>query len=192
VIDDLDLLHPADRSGWRQWLETHHDSARGCWVVLPKRGGVGVAYAEAVEEALCFGWIDGRTRPQDDLYRRQHFAPRKKGGNWARSNKERVERLEAAGLMTNAGRAVIEAAKADGSWNALDDVEALVVPDDLAAALATNPQAQSTFEAFAPSTKQLYLWWVKSAKRPETRAARITDTVWLVERGIKQPRRVAQ
>ena len=161
-------------------------------MVVAKLGHDGVAYAEAVEEALCFGWIDGRTRPLDGFHTRQHFSPRKKGGTWARSNKERVERLETAGLMTEAGWAVIDAAQADGSWNALDEIEAMVVPDDLATALAASPQAATAFEGFAPSAKQAYLWWIKTAKRPETRSQRISDTVWLVERGIKQPRRVRQ
>lgn len=192
MIDDHELIQPADRSAWREWLHAHHETAKGCWVVVAKLGHDGVAYAEAVEEALCFGWIDGRTRPLDGFHTRQHFSPRKKGGTWARSNKERVERLETAGLMTEAGWAVIDAAQADGSWNALDEIEAMVVPDDLATALAASPQAATAFEGFAPSAKQAYLWWIKTAKRPETRSQRISDTVWLVERGIKQPRRVRQ
>jgi uncharacterized protein YdeI (YjbR/CyaY-like superfamily) len=192
VIHDNPQVQPVDRSEWRAWLAEHHADARGCWVILPKRGHDGVGYAEAVEEALCFGWIDGRTQPFDEGHTRQHFAPRKKGGTWARSNKERVERLEAAGLMTDAGRAVIESAKADGSWDALNSVDDMVIPEDLAAALSENPAARTNYDAFSASVKKAYLWWIESAKRPETRAQRVSDSVWLLERGIREPKRVGQ
>lgn len=192
MIHEHPQVQPADRGEWRAWLAGHHASARGCWVLLSKRGHAGVGYAEAVEEALCFGWIDGRTRPLDDGHTRQHFAPRKKGGTWAQSNKERVERLEAGGLMTDAGRAVIAAAKTDGSWDALTSIDAMAVPDDLAAAMTANPAAAANYDAFSASTKKAFLWWIESAKRPQTRAQRVADSVWLLERGIKEPRRVGQ
>jgi uncharacterized protein YdeI (YjbR/CyaY-like superfamily) len=98
-----------------------------------------------------------------------------------------VERLEREGRMTEAGRRVIQAARLDGSWNALDEIDAMVVPDDLRRALADNPTALNTFESFSPSVRRAFLWWIKSAKRPETRARRIDSTVWLAERGIRSP-----
>ncbi len=180
-----------DRASWRAWLAKHHTTSRGCWLLVSRvvSSVPSPTYEEAVEEALCFGWIDGRMQPLDDQRFRQHFAPRRRGGTWARSNRERVARLEADGLMTDAGRRVIDAAKADGTWSALDEIEALVVPEDLLAALADNPTAEAAFKAFNPSVQRAYLWWIKSAKRPETRQQRIEDTVWLAERDIREPRR---
>jgi uncharacterized protein YdeI (YjbR/CyaY-like superfamily) len=188
-FESLEALEDLDRARWRAWLATHHDDRPGVFVVLPRRGGGPITYDEAVEEALCFGWIDGRVQPIDDTRVRQHFAPRRPGGTWARSNKERIERLERVGLMTDAGRRLVDAAKRDGSWNALDDIDALVVPADLAAALDANPAAATQFDGFSASVRRAYLWWIKSAKRPETRARRVADTVWSAERGIREPGR---
>jgi uncharacterized protein YdeI (YjbR/CyaY-like superfamily) len=188
-LDDLDELADVDRAGWRAWLAAHHADRPGVLLVLPRRGPASLSYEDAVEEALCFGWIDGRVQPIDEHRVRQHFAPRRPGGTWARSNKERVERLERAGLMTQAGRRVVEAARLDGSWQALDEIEAIRVPDDLVAALAENATATAHFEAFSPSVRRGFLWWIKTARRPETRARRIADTVWLAERGIREPGR---
>jgi uncharacterized protein YdeI (YjbR/CyaY-like superfamily) len=188
-FDSLDELVNVDRAAWRAWLAAHHADRPGVLLVLPRRGAARMTYDDAVEEALCFGWIDGRVQPIDEHRVRQHFAPRRPGGTWARSNKARVEALERAGLMTEAGRRVVEAARRDGSWQALDEIDAQVVPDDLAAALAGNPKAAAQFEAFSPSVRRGYLWWIKSAKRPATRAQRIEDTAWLAERGIREPGR---
>jgi uncharacterized protein YdeI (YjbR/CyaY-like superfamily) len=185
----LDELADVDRQGWRDWLSAHHADRPGIFLVLPRRGRGRLTYDEAVEEALCFGWIDGRVQPIDDQRVRQHFAPRRPGGTWARSNKERVERLEREGRMTPAGRRVVETAQRDGSWNALDDIEALMIPPDLAAALRHNAAAAGRFEAFSPSVRRAFLWWIKSARRPETRARRIADTVWSAEHGIREPGR---
>jgi uncharacterized protein YdeI (YjbR/CyaY-like superfamily) len=126
-----------------------------------------------VEEALCVGWVDATGRTLDDERGIQWFAPRRPKSGWARSNKERVARLEAAGLMLPAGLAAIEQAKQNGMWTLLDDVENLVVPDDLAAALATSPPAAENWEAFSKSARRAMLEWVVQAKRPETRADRI-------------------
>jgi uncharacterized protein YdeI (YjbR/CyaY-like superfamily) len=191
TLEDLPLLDVADREGWRRWLEEHHGRAQGVRLILARRAGndAVLTYEAAVEEALCFGWIDGRQQPHDDRHVRQHFAPRRQGGTWARSNRERVERLEREGRMTEAGLRVVEAARRDGSWSFLEDVENLVVPDDLAAALAGDPEAGECFSAFSPSVRRAYLGWIKEARRPATRASRIADTVWLAHRGIREPHR---
>lgn len=191
AFDDLEVVTAPDRAAWRRWLAANHVSSPGAFLLLARRRAEGgaVSYDEAVEEALCVGWIDGRQVPVDARLVRQHFAPRRPGGTWARSNKERVERLEAAGLMTDAGRRVIEQAKADGSWMLLDDLEAEGVPDDLAAALAANPAAGAKFAAFSPSARRAFLWWIRTARRPETRASRIADTAWCAEQGIREPRK---
>ena len=192
ALDALEVVAAPDRATWRAWLAANHATSPGALLQLARRLGSAatcVSYDEAVEEALCFGWIDGRQLPGDESLVRQHFAPRRPGGTWARTNKERVERLEREGRMTEVGRRVIAAAMADGSWAALDEVDAQVVPDDLAVALAANADGGAQFAAFSPSVRRGFLWWIKSAKRPATRQQRVEDTVWLAAQGIREPRR---
>jgi uncharacterized protein YdeI (YjbR/CyaY-like superfamily) len=172
-------VHPADRRQWREWLAAHHDRSPGVWLVSHKAGSgkPSLTYDEAVEEALCFGWIDSRRVSLDAERSRQYFSPRRPGSPWSAPNKRRLARLIEQGLMTPAGLAKIEAAKRDGSWTAYDAVEALHVPPDLAAALAADPAARDRFDAFGRSVKKALLWWVASAKRPETRARRVAEIV---------------
>jgi uncharacterized protein YdeI (YjbR/CyaY-like superfamily) len=174
-----EVFAPRRRADWRRWLEGRPDRTEGVWVVYPKRSSPveGPTYDDLVEEALCFGWIDAVTRRADDDRMLQWFAPRRRGGVWAASNKERVERLTAEGLMTDRGQEVIDAAKADGSWSQYADAEAMVVHPDLDQSLASAPGAREAYDALAPSHKKQYLWWVYEAKRPETRAKRITEIV---------------
>jgi uncharacterized protein YdeI (YjbR/CyaY-like superfamily) len=136
-----------------------------------------------VEEALCFGWIDSKGRRLDERRTMLLMTPRKPGSGWSRPNKERLERLFAAGVMEPAGIAVVEAAKADGSWTALDDIESLVEPDDLRAALDTAPAARTSWDGFPRSVKRATLEWIAGAKRPQTRAKRVEETVRLAARG---------
>ncbi len=177
----LPLVYVPDRQAWRAWLEEHHATARGVWLVYYKKGSgrPRVAHADAVEEALCVGWIDSRANALDTERSTQLFSPRKPHSPWSRLNKRRVEQLTAAGLMRPAGLAVVAAAKADGSWSAYDATEDLTVPGDLAAALAAASTAKAHFDAFPPSSKKNILWWIASAKRPETRAKRVAETVRL-------------
>jgi uncharacterized protein YdeI (YjbR/CyaY-like superfamily) len=183
----MQTMEVADRAGWRRWLRSHHASSTGVWVLVRKKGGKrpGVTYEEVVEEGLCFGWIDSRANPVDEDRYRLTMTPRKPGSVWAATNKERVARLTAAGRMTAAGLAVVEAAKADGSWDALSGVDALEVPEDLAAALAADPAAARHFEAFPPSSKKMILYWIASAKRPQTRARRVEETVRLAAENLR-------
>jgi uncharacterized protein YdeI (YjbR/CyaY-like superfamily) len=177
----LEELQPENRAAWRAWLAEHHGSSPGVWLIWHKKGTrrQGITLDEAVEEALCFGWIDSRLRPLTDGRSALRFTPRKPNSIWSRRNKQRVAALAAAGLMTDAGRRVVAAAKQDGSWDALDAVEDLRVPDDLALALAGNPAAEANFQAFTPSARKVALWWITSAKRPQTRARRVAETVRL-------------
>jgi uncharacterized protein YdeI (YjbR/CyaY-like superfamily) len=138
-----------------------------------------------VQEALCFGWIDGRRKVLDPEHTGLLVTPRKAGSTWAASNKTRVDQLIAAGRMTPAGLAKVEAAKRDGSWTLLDDIDALKIPDDLRAALARNPSARRHFEAFPSSAKKMILFWIISAKRPETRQRRIIETVALAAENLR-------
>jgi uncharacterized protein YdeI (YjbR/CyaY-like superfamily) len=138
---------------------------------------------EAVEEALCFGWVDSVVNRVDEDRMVQWFAPRRPKSTWARTNKERVARLEAAGLMTETGRAAVETARANGSWDSLNAVDALIVPDDLAAALAARPGAREHFDADQASVRKMALGWIYQAKRPATRAAHVEQIAALAERG---------
>jgi uncharacterized protein YdeI (YjbR/CyaY-like superfamily) len=146
-------------------------------------GRTGLTYDEAVEEALCFGWIDGRAGKLDDRRTMIWFSPRKRGSGWARTNKVRVERLLAEGLMAAPGLALIEEARRDGSWTRLDAVEDLAVPDDLAAAFAGQPGSRERWDGFPRSVRRAALEWIVQAKRPETRARRVTETAQMAARG---------
>jgi len=178
-LDHLPRVEPASRAEFRKWLQANADSSAGIWLAVGKKGNrvTTLFYDDAVEEALCFGWIDSTVRRLDEDRYWQLYTPRKSGSIWARSNKARVKRLAAEGLMTPAGLAVIERAKADGSWMLLDDAEALIVPEDLSAALASTPRAADGFAALPASTRSQLIYWVTSAKRPDTRANRIAETV---------------
>jgi uncharacterized protein YdeI (YjbR/CyaY-like superfamily) len=172
---DAPLVHADDRETWRAWLAANHAAARGAWLVTwrPRSGRTSLDYEAAIEEALCFGWVDSTAGRYDDDRGKLYFAPRKGRSVWAASNKARVERLIAAGRMAPGGLAAIERAKANGDWTILDSVERLEVPPDLAAALAAAPEAAAHFAAFPPSARKMLLGWVATAVRPATRAARI-------------------
>ena len=174
VLPD-DAVQADTRKAWRAWLTRHHAQAEGIWLVMWKKasGRARLSYAEAVEEALCFGWIDSRPNTLDGDRSLLRFAPRKAGTGWSRLNKQRVEQAMADGRMATAGRAKVDAAKADGSWSALDAVEALEIPPDLREALHARGPAAANFEAFPRSVKRSILEWIGSAKRAATRAERI-------------------
>ncbi len=177
ALDDALRVHADDRATWRAWLEANHANADGAWLVTwrPSSGRGSLDYEAAVEEALCFGWIDSTAHRLDDDRGEQYFAPRKTRSPWAATNKARVERLIREGRMAPAGVAAIELAKANGSWEVLDSVERLEVPADLAEALGARPPADVNFSAFPPSARKMQLAWVALAMRPETRAARIAQ-----------------
>ncbi|MBD3882434.1 YdeI/OmpD-associated family protein [Phormidium tenue FACHB-886] len=177
-------IHPETRAEWRSWLEQHHKRNEGIWLISYKKttGKPRFDYDEAVEEALCFGWIDSKPNKLDEERSLLWFAPRKRRTGWSKLNKERVERLLQQGLVMPAGLAKVEAAKADGSWNALDAVEALEIPADLEQALSADAAAKQNFEAFPKSVKRGILEWIASAKKPETRARRVEETAQLAAR----------
>ncbi|NUU17293.1 hypothetical protein HP550_08520 [Cellulomonas humilata] len=184
-MDDAPRVQPESIEEWREWLRAHHDTVPGAWLVSWKSatGRPTLSYERAVEEALCVGWIDATSKTLDDERRMLWFTRRKPGSGWARTNKERIVRLEAEGRMTPAGRAVIDAAKADGSWTLLDDVENLVIPDDLAAAFDRYPGSREQFDAFPPSARRAILGWIVQAKRAPTRAARLEESARLAAEG---------
>jgi uncharacterized protein YdeI (YjbR/CyaY-like superfamily) len=172
------------RIQWRAWLAANHRQLDGIWLVTYKKatGRKHLPNADVVEEALCFGWIDSKPRALDDERSMLWLAPRKAGTNWSGINRERVARMIAEGRMTAAGQAKVDVAKADGSFSALEAVDALTIPDDLATAFRRQKGAAANFDAFPKSTKKGILEWIQIAKRPETRAARILETATLAAR----------
>ena len=175
-------LSVKDRKSWRAWLAKNHAKQKEIWVVFYKKhtGKPTILYEDAVQEALCFGWIDSIVRRLDEERYIQLFTPRKKGGNWSDLNKRRVKKLIEQGLMTEAGLRKIGEAKKDGSWKNLDAVEKLKVPADLVKALSADKKAKDNFAALSPSRKKAFLYWIGSAKREATRTNRIAGTVRLV------------
>jgi uncharacterized protein YdeI (YjbR/CyaY-like superfamily) len=185
MSDAYEQVEVTSRAAWRDWLAAHHGDAPGAWVVTYKKaeGDRYVPYEALVEEALCFGWIDSKGRRLDERRSMLLMTPRKPGSGWSRPNKERLERLFADNRMEPAGIALVEAAKADGSWTALDDIENLVEPDDLRAALDASPAARASWDGFPRSAKRAILEWIAGAKRPQTRAKRVEETATLAARG---------
>lgn len=184
------MVQPKDRAAWRAWLIAHHATARGVWLVTYRTssGRPRLAYDAAVEEALCVGWIDSTGGTLDAERGLLWFAPRSPRSGWAGSNKARIERLRAAGLMLPAGLATVAEAKRRGTWTLLDDAEALVVSPDLADALDTQPLARSNWDATSPSSRRTWLGWIAQARRPETRARRIAETARLAALGQLESR----
>lgn len=182
---DHPIYHPPDRAAWRAWLEVNHGSVRGVWVATWRResGLDGLPYVEVVEEALCFGWIDSTVNVLDEDRRLQLVTPRRPKSPWTRLNRQRVADLEARGLLTDASRRAVEAARANGWWTIADPVEDLLEPDELAAALDASPAARSAWDGFPPSARKQMLWWVVSAARPDTRARRIATIAAEAEKG---------
>lgn len=175
------------RAEWREWLQSNDGTAPGVWLVTYKKdsGEPHLAYGEAVEEALCFGWVDSLPRKLDEKRSMLLVTPRKDGSSWSKLNKERAERLIAEGRMAPAGQAKVDGAKRDGAWDRLNEVEALTVPADLAEAFKSDRRAEAHFKAFPPSSRRGILEWILNAKRPETRAKRIGETVRLARQNIK-------
>ena len=179
ILDRLPSVEARNRAAWRAWLRRHHRTAPGAWLVYHKKHSdtPSVTYEEAVQEALCYGWIDSLVRALDRDRYRQLFTPRKPRSTWSQANKRRVARLLAEGRMQPAGLAKIEAAKANGSWRSLDAVESLTIPADVRRAFAAEGDALRHFRGYAASLRKGVLYWLASAKRPETRALRLAKLV---------------
>ena len=192
AVADYKSIHPKTRSQWRKWLEKNHATSPGIWMIYYKKetGKRKFDMAEAVEEALCFGWIDSVAQKLDDERTMQKFTPRKPKSVWSKINKQRIEKLINQKLMTRAGLAKIEQAKANGSWDSLNSSELHTennsMPDDLKKALSKNKNAMANFLAFPPSYRKRFLFWIDSAKTPETKAARVKQTL-LMAAANKKP-----
>jgi uncharacterized protein YdeI (YjbR/CyaY-like superfamily) len=178
IRPELARIAPATLADWRAWLEANSAATVSVWLVVHKKSSPDFAFPldQAVEEALCFGWIDSLPRKLDDRRSMLLFSPRKTGSLWSALNKRRVEKVIREGRMAAAGLAKIEAAKADGTWSGLDAAEALEIPADLADAFRTRPGSRIAFEAFPRFAKRAILEWIIQAKTPPTRAKRVLET----------------
>ena len=187
-LGDLPRVQPKSRKAWRNWLEKHHASSQGVWLVYAKKhsGVPSLTYNDAVEEALCFGWIDSKINPIDDTFYMQVFTPRKLKSAWSALNRARVERLTAAGLMARAGLAAVEAAKESGTWNSRQEVERLTIPRDLEAAIKANPDARRNWVSYSPSRRKGVLYRLAGAKRPETRARYLQQIIDNMARNLSR------
>lgn len=176
-----------ERSAWRQWLAEHHATSRGIFVITWRKGSGKpiLSYDDMVEEALCFGWIDSLPRKLDAQRTMLYFSPRKKGSPWSGLNKERIIKLEAEGLIEEPGRRLIEAAKADGSWESYDAAQNLIEPLELAEGLDKSPEARKNWDAFPPSARRGILWIIYSSKTEATKSKRIAETIRLAEKNLR-------
>ncbi|MCU1370940.1 MAG: hypothetical protein JWO77_2134 [Ilumatobacteraceae bacterium] len=183
---ELEHLIVDDEAGLRQWLVDNHASSPGVWLALTKKGGTvtSLTWQQAVDQGLCFGWIDGQGAKRDDETSSIRFTPRGRKSMWSQRNVANVERLEAAGLMQPAGRAAVDAAKQDGRWDAAyAPVSEAVAAEDLAAAIAADPAAQAMFEVLTKTNRFAIIYRVESVKRAETRERKIREMVAMLARG---------
>lgn len=184
---ETETFSPKNRQQWRQWLEKNHDKKQSIWLIFYKKNAsvTAISRSEALDEALCFGWIDSTARPINDEQFMQSFTRRKPYSVWSKINKGHVDRLIAEGLMMPAGYESIEAAKKNGSWSVLDDVEELVIPKDLAKEFKAHPGSKKYFMSLSKSVKKIMLQWIVLAKRTETRQKRITEIAELAAQQLK-------
>lgn len=179
---DRPTLQPKNRAAWRTWLSKHHDSHEGVYLLVAKKHRLDakpglLSYEDALDEALCFGWIDGHVRYHDEDWRAIRFTPRREGSIWSERNKVRVARLEKDGRMTKHGRRHVELAKENGEWQAARRRASLVEPKALTSALKADAVAHTHWMSLPPSHKKQWLYWVTDAKKPETKARRIAAVV---------------
>ncbi len=180
-------FYPKSRRAWRLWLLKNHNNKPSVWVIYYKKksGNPTLPYSDAVEEALCFGWIDSKVKPVDEEKFMQFFCKRKPNSTWSKINKEKIQRLIDEGLMTEAGYKTIEAAKANGSWTILDEVEALIIPADLEKEFKKWPGSKKYFLQLSRTDKRNVLQWLVLAKKAETRQKRIVEIAELAAQGLK-------
>ncbi|MEM6964679.1 MAG: YdeI/OmpD-associated family protein [Bacteroidota bacterium] len=185
--DGIKTYHAKDATSWRKWLKINHLKEKNVWLIIYKKIAEtpSVTYPEAVDEALCFGWIDSKPNKRDDKSFYQYFSKRNPKSNWSKVNKEKIKRLQTEGKIAPAGKEMIRLAKETGTWDALDDVENLVLPQDLQKEFHNNKLAFDNFQQFPRSVKRGILEWIFNAKRANTRTKRIQETVKLAEKNIR-------
>ncbi|MGB3186726.1 MAG: YdeI/OmpD-associated family protein [Ornithinimicrobium sp.] len=185
MTKERELFEPEDDAAWRSWLADNHNRATGIWLVLRKKSAPvpNLSWPQAVRTALCFGWIDSTAGTLDEHRSILWVSPRRAGSWWSRINKQAVADLTEQGLIEPAGQAAIDRAHQDGTWTALDGVEAVLIPDDLAAAFSERPGSAQEFAAFPRGVRRGILEWIARAKRPQTRANRIAETATMAQQG---------
>ncbi|QSB25118.1 YdeI family protein [Flavobacterium sp. CLA17] len=186
-MQDLETFYPTSKQHWREWLQENHTFKQSIWLVCYKKQAnvPTITWSDAVDEALCFGWIDSTRKSIDSDKFIQFFTRRKPNSIWSKINKEKIERLISEGLMFEAGLESVEKAKQNGSWIILDTVEALFIPQDLEIAFESNPGAKDFFLSLSKSVKKMILYWIVAAKRPETRQNRINEVAILAAQNLK-------
>lgn len=183
----LETIYPKTPEEWRNWLIENHTRENGIWVIQynKKSGKPSVSWSDAVDEALCFGWIDSLKRKLDDESSIQYFGKRKAKSTWSKINKLKIEKLTSENRMSQAGLDIIKLAKENGSWEILDSVEELLIPEDLMLELSARENATAFFESLSKSVRKMMLQWIVLAKRPETRQKRILEIAEAAEKKVK-------
>ena len=183
--NNIETFCPSSQKAWRDWLSKNHISKPSVWVVFYKKASSkpSLSWSQAVDEALCYGWIDSIKKAIDDEKFMQFFSQRKPKSTWSKINKDKVEVLIEKGLMTKAGYATIKTAKENGSWTILDTVERLIIPEDLEKAFKSNPKSKRFYLSLSKSYRKAILQWIVLAKRAETREKRINETVEFASKG---------
>lgn len=184
---EIEEFYPRNKKEWRNWLRKNHVTRDAVYLIMYKKqtGMPSLNWSDAVDEALCFGWIDSTARPIDDEKYKQYFTKRKPQSTWSKINKVKVEKLLQEGLMAEAGLAIIELAKQNGSWTILDEVEELIIPKDLELAFKKHKGSKTFFESISKSIRKAMLQWLVLAKRPETRQNRINEIAELAGKGMR-------
>lgn len=179
---DIEHFYPTNQQEWRDWLEKNHETKDAVWLIQYKKnsGMSSINWSDAVDEALCFGWIDSKAVSIDETSFKHYYCKRKPTSTWSKINKEKVKRLIANNLMAEAGLACIEVAKQNGTWTILDDVEELIIPKDLEAAFRKQKGSKKYFRTLSPSRQKFFLQWIVLAKQPTTRQKRIYDVACLL------------
>jgi uncharacterized protein YdeI (YjbR/CyaY-like superfamily) len=177
--EEIEVFYPTNQKEWRAWLQKNHRLKQAVWVVFYNKNSKKptISWSNAVDEALCFGWIDSKKIAIDKEKSHQFFSKRKPKGTWSKINKEKILKLIESGMMTQAGLDIIVTAKQNGSWTILDEVEELIIPKDLEKALNTTENAMDYFLGLSKSVKKMMLQWIVMAKREETRQHRINEIV---------------
>lgn len=184
---DIGSFYPKNRKAWRNWLQKNHIAKQSVWLIYYKKGSgkPSLSWSEAVDEALCFGWIDSVAKTLDEERYIQFFCKRKPRSVWSKINKEKVQRLTDAGLMTAAGQAIIDTARLNGSWNTLDEVEAGIIPKDLLQVFKLHPGAKPYFTGLSRSAQKAILQWLHMAKQSATRQKRMEEIATLAAQNLK-------
>ena len=186
---EIDIFYPETINDWRKWLIANSDIKQAVWVVFYKQasGFPSITWSDAVDEALCFGWIDSKKIKIDDQKSHHYFSKRKPNGTWSKINKDKIKKLFLENKMAVSGLQSVEQAKKNGSWNLLDDVEDLILPDDLQLAFENEPAAFHFYRTLSKSNKKNILLWMVMAKLPETRLKRINTIIECALQNKKPP-----